>query len=91
MSDSFIVTELKADKNEKRFKLIPSNKNKSFDEIVLTFKNDKLKKMQLANQLGQNIQVVFSKPIINHKLDDKLFTVNIPSGVDVIDQTQGQE
>lgn len=55
-----------------------------FEQIVLGFKDNELRRMLIADRLGQNTDIVFTSMIRNESLDSALFQFTPPEGVDVI-------
>jgi outer membrane lipoprotein carrier protein len=55
-----------------------------FEQIVLGFKDNELRRMLIADRLGQNTDIVFTSMIRNESLEPALFQFTPPEGVDVI-------
>ncbi|MCG8465509.1 MAG: outer-membrane lipoprotein carrier protein LolA [Xanthomonadales bacterium] len=55
-----------------------------FEQIVLGFKDNELRRMLIADRLGQNTDIVFTSMIRNVSLEPALFQFTPPEGVDVI-------
>ena len=59
-------------------------KTNQSNQLSFGFRNKTLDAIQLTNQLGQKIQVVFSEIIFNPKLNESVFALNLAPGFDVI-------
>lgn len=88
LKDKFSIQCLASNEKEQKFRLIPLNKEESFKNIILVFKENKIKEMLLLNQIEQKIKIVFSDVRINPDIKPSEFIFNAPSDVDVIDQTK---
>lgn len=66
------------------FKLIPKKDDMSFQYLILGFKEDILRDMVMLDQLGQTTDIEFLNPIVNKDINNSLFKLDIPDGVDVL-------
>lgn len=87
LNKAFSITEPKPD----LFNLKPREAEQGLHTVVLSFSNDTLKEMRLGNDLGQHTTITFNHVEINPDIDDGLFTIHVPSDVDVVDQTVDSE
>lgn len=76
---NFIITQ-QADS----FTLKPITKSAFFSSVELDFQHDQLTGMQIADNLGQTTQIVFSHVKNNPDLSDDVFHFTPPKGVDVV-------
>jgi outer membrane lipoprotein carrier protein len=92
IGDSFIITQAPSD-HSLTFILQPKDSSQLFDALELNF--DKLNQQQLLTQMiirdasGQVTDINFSNVIKNPKLNDDIFSFDIPEDIDVIDGRQG--
>ena len=68
------------------FLLKPKDPESLFDQLKLTFLDERLVQMHLADSLGQRSSIEFIGAEINAQLDPKLFEFSPPEGVDLIMQ-----
>jgi outer membrane lipoprotein carrier protein len=92
IGDNFIITQAPSDYSL-TFILQPKDSSQLFDALELNF--DKLNQQQLLTQMiirdasGQVTDINFSNVIKNPKLNDDIFSFDIPEDIDVIDGRQG--
>jgi outer membrane lipoprotein carrier protein len=92
IGDNFIITQAPSD-HSLTFILQPKDSSQLFDALELNF--DKLNQQQLLTQMiirdasGQVTDINFSNVIKNPKLNDDIFSFDIPEDIDVIDGRQG--
>ncbi len=67
-------------------KLIPKQKDSQFEQILLAFEGNTLKRMEMADRFGQVTRFDFFKLKRNPPLEDILFTFVPPPGYDILDQ-----
>ncbi|GGI79561.1 outer membrane lipoprotein chaperone LolA [Legionella impletisoli] len=72
--------------NESLFDLKAKSSKENFQRVKLTFSGDKLKTMEMFDQLGQHTIVRLSNIKVNPGLKTSLFKFKIPKGVDVVKQ-----
>ena len=93
IESDFIVSQQHSD-SQLIFILQPKDTSQLFDSLELAF--NKLAQSQVLQQMiirdasGQLTEIQFSDAVNNPKLDAKLFTFDIPAGIDVIDGRQGR-
>ena len=68
--------------------LLPRDRDGNFSEIQLGFEDDRLRLLQLADQLGRTTRLTFSDNAVNPELNLALFDFVPPPGVDVIDDSE---
>lgn len=94
LSGSLKNLQQRFDVNEKEkgglqlFTLLPKDQQQDeiFQRVILTFKQDKVNKMQFTDGLGQRTDLQFSHVRLNQTLSPGLFLFKAPEGVDVINQ-----
>jgi outer membrane lipoprotein carrier protein len=92
IGDNFIITQAPSD-HSLTFILQPKDSSQLFDALELNF--DKFNQQQLLTQMvirdasGQVTDINFSNVIKNPKLNDDIFSFDIPEDIDVIDGRQG--
>ncbi|MFV2061053.1 MAG: outer membrane lipoprotein chaperone LolA [Gammaproteobacteria bacterium] len=67
-----------------RYKLIPKEKNSTFEFIIIGFIDGDLKLMEMLDNFGQHTMLRFDKIQKNPSLDSNTFKFIPPEGVDVI-------
>jgi outer membrane lipoprotein carrier protein len=70
--------------------LKPGNGQSDFEDIVLGLEGDTLISLTLADHFGQITIIKFNNIEINTKIDMKLFSLTVPPGIDIIDQSAGE-
>ena len=68
--------------------LIPKNEESNFTEIRIGFEDNRLRLMELLDNLGQRTRMSFVDLKENHEIAEKAFTFVAPPGVDVIDESE---
>lgn len=71
----------------KRFTLTPKAEERLFETMTVTFRQNVLIEMDLQDHLGQRTAINFNQVKLNQTIAPGLFTVSIPAGFDVIDET----
>lgn len=67
-----------------KYKLIPKQKDSTFEFIIIGFIDGNLKLMEMSDNFGQHTQLMFDKIEKNPILKSNRFTFVAPKGVDVI-------
>jgi len=67
-------------------KLVPKKEDSQFEQILLAFEGDQLKRMEMADRFGQVTRFDFFDLKRNPPLEDNLFTFVPPPGYDILDQ-----
>ena len=68
--------------------LIPKDEESNFTEMRIGFEDNRLRLMELLDNLGQRTRMSFVDLKENHEIADKTFTFVPPVGVDVIDESE---
>ena len=63
---------------------LPKDKDSGFDRVLLGFKADKLRKMELYDSFSHVTHITFDEVERNPKLEDATFLFTPPEGVDVV-------
>ena len=63
---------------------LPKDKDSGFDRVLLGFKEDKLRKMELYDSFNHITHITFSEIERNPVLEDATFLFTPPKGVDVV-------
>ena len=79
----FVVT---ANESGTMFDLRAKSNKANFQRMKLTFEGNILHGIELLDQLGQTTEIRLSHIKINSKLSPMLFHLNVPKGVDVVQQ-----
>lgn len=86
LAASFDIKSLEVkEKVHDLFSLKPKSEESVFDSVTILFEEGKLIELYLADTLGQNTIVKFYHVKQNEKLDPKLFSFQMPEGVDIVD------
>lgn len=82
----FIIKKLPSTNDDSGvwFKLQPRTETNLYQWIKLHFRAGQLVAMVIADNLGQQSKIQFSKILINKQLPSSLFNFTVPKGVDVI-------
>jgi outer membrane lipoprotein carrier protein len=70
--------------------LIPTQAQSDFEDIVLGLEGSQLVSLTLADHFGQKTIITFLDIKPNPAIDPAIFSLEIPPGTDVIDQTAGK-
>ncbi|TVP91247.1 MAG: outer membrane lipoprotein chaperone LolA [Pseudomonadaceae bacterium] len=68
------------------FSLIPRDNESLFEELRLSFWDEKINDMMLIDPIGQRTNILFSDVRLNADVDADKFTFDVPDGVDVISE-----
>ena len=68
--------------------LIPKDEDSNFSEVRIGFEDNRLRLMELLDNLGQRTRITFVDLKENQPLSDTIFDFLPPPGVDVIDDTE---
>jgi outer membrane lipoprotein carrier protein len=63
---------------------LPKDKESGFERVLLGFKTDKLRKMELYDSFNHITHITFNEVERNPKLEDATFLFTPPKGVDVV-------
>lgn len=69
------------------YKLTPKSKDANVERVMLAFKGEVFKRLEVVDSFGQLTVFSFENVQLNPKLDPELFKFATPKGVDVIDET----
>ena len=72
------------------FELIPKQADSGFEALFIMLEKGVIKEMELQDSFGQTTRMRFEKVVTNKRYSANTFTLKIPKGVDVIDETQHQ-
>jgi len=81
---SFTVAELPAKDGVEWLKLTPKSAGQQFNEIELGLRDGTVVAMRLKDNLGQTTEITFSGIDRNAPIDPKVFSFEVPAGIDVI-------
>lgn len=92
IDEDFIISQIPSD-NSLLYVLQPKDTSQLFDSLELNFntlhEDQPLTEMVIRDASGQVTHISFSDVRSNPKLEDKIFTFDIPQGIDVIDGRHG--
>ncbi|WP_422674255.1 outer membrane lipoprotein chaperone LolA [Billgrantia sulfidoxydans] len=69
------------------FRLVPKSVDTLFEELQMTFNDERLAALQMIDSTGQETVIEFSDVRTNQDIDDGRFAFEIPDGADVIRDT----
>ncbi|WP_422673425.1 outer membrane lipoprotein chaperone LolA [Billgrantia tianxiuensis] len=69
------------------FRLVPKARDTLFEELQMTFNNERLAALQMIDSTGQETVIEFRDIRTNHTIDESRFAFQIPDGADVIRDT----
>ncbi len=84
LEKSFHITHEKSEDNGERFILEPVDQDALFLELIMEFQDGVLREMRLHDSLDQHSRLRFRDIELNESIDDSVFELDIPEGVDVI-------
>ena len=68
----------------REFRLVPRSQDSLFTSLRLSFADGVLQEMRMEDSLGQLSILSFESITLNESIDDKVFRLDYPEGVDVI-------
>ena len=74
--------------SESSYTLIPVAGNHLFESLLMEFKDGKPATMNIQDKLKQQSRVTFSDLVLNAPLEKSTMQLQIPNGVDVVDERQ---
>ena len=86
----FIRLELGRIEGVDWIKLTPKDAESQYDHLRFGFDDNRLAMLIIEDQFGQIIRIDFKDVVKNADLTADLFQLQIPAGVDVIDERRGQ-
>jgi outer membrane lipoprotein carrier protein len=69
------------------FELIPKQADSGFETLYIALNKGVIKQMELQDSFGQTTRIDFDNVVMNKHYGADTFKLNIPEGVDVIDET----
>lgn len=84
--DSYLIESLGKQGAISWITLFPKDSSAPFSQIQLGFENGDLRLVQMLDQLDQITRLRFDNVIVNDRLPQGLFRLNLPAGVDVIQE-----
>lgn len=84
LAKQFKVEDKGMEGKSRRVRLLPKNKDSDFQSVELWLKDGVPQRMRFQDPLGGSSDVSFSEVKTNTALDPKLFTFEVPKGVEVI-------
>lgn len=84
--DSYLIEYLGKQGAISWITLFPKDSSAPFSQIQLGFENGDLRLVQMLDQLDQITRLRFDNVIVNDQLPQGLFKLNLPTGVDVIQE-----
>lgn len=67
------------------FLLIPKSQGSVFQQLTIGFSGDTLTVMEMQDQFGQRTAIEFRDVALNPVVDDQLFQLQLPPGVDLLE------
>jgi len=86
-----IFTESDAGEDMVVFQLLPFDQNSLYRRINISFDNTALLSIHLDSKNGQKTLWQFNQPQINQQLNPDLFNLQIPPGIDIVDNRVSQD
>ena len=84
LEKSFHITRESDDEGGEKFILEPLDQDALFLELIMEFQDGVLREMRLHDSLDQHSRLRFRDIELNETIDDSVFELDIPDGVDVI-------
>ncbi len=86
LGDNFLVSDIGHRNGFEWAELKPRYEESEFDRILLAFSEDKLQRMEIADNFGQITRFRFTQMRRNPILDPELFHFEPPSGIDIFSE-----
>ncbi len=90
LEDNYIVEDIGTQGRFDWVNLIPRDQNSSFEEVRIGFEDNRLRLMELLDNLGQKTRISFVDLKENVFISSTIFDFVAPDGVDIIDNTEEQ-
>ncbi|GED21741.1 outer membrane lipoprotein chaperone LolA [Halomonas halmophila] len=87
LTESYEVTRSQQGTAE-TFTLIPNNPDTLFESLKMTFYSETLGRLQMTDSTGQRTAIEFDNVEQNVEIADSRFSLELPEGTDVIEQTR---
>jgi len=84
LNDSYEVYERGVGTRVQEFKLVPRAPDSLFVSLRLSFENGVLQEMRMQDSLGQLSILSFDDIVLNESIDQSVFELDYPEGVDII-------
>ncbi len=84
LEENYVVAELAKENGLVRFSLKPRGGQGDFEHLILSFKGNRIRLMEIHDNFGQVTFLRFDKVQLNPLLDESVFKFTPPEGVDVI-------
>jgi outer membrane lipoprotein carrier protein len=85
LEQNFSISEQGADGDMLWIRLEPKDEDTTFKYILIGMEKGQLRGMELSDNFGQLTRIYFSNLKTNIALDAKLFALDLPKGVDVLE------
>ncbi|SDI71890.1 outer membrane lipoprotein chaperone LolA [Billgrantia gudaonensis] len=70
------------------FTLVPKASDTLFEELEMTFRDQRLRFLQMTDSTGQETAIEFHDVVMNSSIDAARFELEVPDGVDVIRESR---
>jgi len=87
LSKQFDILSVVREDKQTWYELIPKSDDSGFDALYIAMVDGKIAHMELKDSFGQLTRIDFENVRINPSVDLSRFKLDIPEGVDVIDET----
>lgn len=87
LSKKFDILSVVREDKQTWYELIPKSDDSGFDALYIAMVDGKIAHMELKDSFGQLTRIDFENVRINPSVDLSRFKLDIPEGVDVIDET----
>jgi outer membrane lipoprotein carrier protein len=85
LEENFTLKKQGVDEGLQWIKLSPKNEESGYNSILIGLEKGVLGGMELSDNFGQLTRIYFSNVKVNNQLDESVFTLNVPKGVDVFE------
>jgi len=85
--DAFVVTDVVESDGELWLQLVPNDDSGDFERVRIGFAGSQLVALQLVDRLAQTTTINFSNIRSNISISEDSFRLELPEGVDVIDES----
>jgi len=84
LDETYEVSERELDDDAREFRLTPREPDSLFISLRLSFRDGQLQEMRMEDSLSQLSILSFTDVLLNRELDNEVFRLDYPEGVDII-------
>ena len=88
LEKQFEILSVTREDNKTWFELIPKNNDSGFDALYIAMQGGVIAHMELKDSFGQLTRLDFDNVLLDRPVEMSRFKLDIPDGVDVLDESQ---